>query len=82
MADVLPTRLFGAHQRKLMIGAIETFLKEKLPMEREKAVAELMYQTGFKEDTVKEYIKLFRKRGNIKRDEKNGEMLVWVSVKG
>ncbi len=45
-------------QKKLMQLKVETILKRKLPLDRDKAVSLIMYEMGFKRSSAKEYLKV------------------------
>ena len=68
----------GSNQRKLMIGRIVRILESRLPMNREKIVSIIAFETGLTKDKVKEYVKLIFDNDLIVKDDKDDRVLVWV----
>ena len=63
-------------QKKLMQIQVENLLKEKLPMDKDKAVSLIMYEMGFSRISAKEYVKIFFDIERIGYDDKG--LLVWI----
>lgn len=67
----------GSNIRLLMIKRIEEILKETLPLNRNDALAKIMYETGLTEEKTKDYIRLFFRIGKINKDENDERILIW-----
>lgn len=68
---------FGmVEQRKLMINCIKELLIKHCPIDKDKFVAIIMYETGLTKNKSREYVKIFKDMDMLKIDE-NGEIL-WI----
>ncbi len=80
MEDVLnPGSGFGgSNQRKLMIGRIVRILESRLPMNRDKMVSIIEFETGLTKLKVREYVKLIKDNDFITVDKEDERILVWL----